>query len=324
MCGRACPLERALALLFMHLFAATRRHGSAYCSTSRRVFLQLEPYVYCPIDRCVVRPSVGFFSLSLSPSLSSLLSPALSLTLNYIQPSHPHRSRSATINALQIKTTQQYVIHQAAILAGAAGAATVAAAEPDESLVQALHRMGISSNRARRACVATRNASREAALAWCVEHSADPAMDAPFVSSGRRSASGRPMGVGTVGGGGGGGNAGDGDVVGQRRGEEALRVAARLRGIAAAALEAYVRARLSAIGESSGRGGGSTGGGGGGGDVGLEGSGVPSEEIGELVAVLTSFRQRQSLGQAEDKVRAVLPAAVDLGRFARDQRYRQV
>ncbi|CAM9861553.1 unnamed protein product [Pylaiella littoralis] len=203
------------------------------------------------------------------------------------------------------------------------GAAAVAAAEPDESLVQALHRMGISSNRARRACVATRNASREAALAWCVEHSADPAMDAPFVSSGRRSASGRPMGVGTVGGGGGGGNAGDGDVVGQRRGEEALRVAARLRGIAAAALEAYVRARLSAIGESSGRGGGSTGGGGGGGDVGLEGSGVPSEEIGELVAVLTSFRQRQSLGQAEDKVRAVLPAAVDLGRFARDQRYRQ-
>ncbi|CAN0544083.1 unnamed protein product, partial [Ectocarpus sp. 8 AP-2014] len=57
-------------------------------------------------------------------------------------------------------------------------AATV---DPDEVLVQALGKRGISSNRARRACVATRNASREAALAWCVEHSADPAMDAPFV-----------------------------------------------------------------------------------------------------------------------------------------------
>lgn len=214
-------------------------------------------------------------------------------------------------------------------MAGAAGTAAVAATEPDESLVQALHKMGISSNRARRACVATSNVSREAALAWCVEHAADPAMDAPFVSSGRRSASSRPTGVGAVGSsggeGGGGGNVGNGDA-GRRPGEEALRAAARSRGIAAAALEAYVSARLSAVGGSSGRDGGTTDGGrdGGGGDVSVGVSGVPSEEIGELVAVLASFRQRQSLGQAEDKVRSLLPATVDLGRFAGDRQYRQV
>lgn len=194
------------------------------------------------------------------------------------------------------------------------------ATEPDESLVQALHKMGISSNRARRACVATRNASREAALAWCIEHSADPAMDAPFVSAGRRPASSRLMGMGSGGGGGDGGDRG----AGKRLGEE-LRAASRSRGIAAAALEAYVRARLSAMGES-GDWQGSSAGGGGGGDVGVAvgGCGVPSEEMGEMVAVLTSFKQRQSLGQAEDKVRVLLPATVDLGRFAGDQRYRQV
>lgn len=244
--------------------------------------------------------------------------------------------RKCTTNPKRTDTFFVQLIQQAATLAGAAaGTATVAAAtEPDESLVQALHKMGISSNRARRACVATRNASREAALAWCVEHSADPAMDAPFVSLGRRPAGSWPIGMGAVsssgsgsggGGGGGGGNSAGDRGTGKRLGEQ-LRAASRSRGIAAAALEAYVRARLSAMGESSDRQGGSAGGGGGGGDVGvaLADGGVPSEEMGELVAVLTSFKQRQSLGQAEDKVRVLLPATVDLGRFAGDQRYRQV
>ena len=202
-----------------------------------------------------------------------------------------------------------------------AAATTTAAAstpEPDEILVQALYKMGISSNRARRACVATRNASREAALAWCVEHAADPAMDAPFVSRSR------PAGNGGSGGSG-GGDGGDG-VTGQRTGHE-MRAAARRRGVAAAALEAYVRARLSVVGGSVGSGGGGGGGGnvdGGGVGGGHAGAGVPSEEMAELVAVLASFRKQQSLGQAEDKARAILPASVDLGMFAEDQRYRQV
>ncbi|CAM9252402.1 unnamed protein product [Scytosiphon promiscuus] len=148
----------------------------------------------------------------------------------------------------------------------------------------ALHKRGISLNRARRACAATRNASREAALAWCVEHSADAAMDAPFIPTRRLSASGRLAGS-----------------------------AARSRGMAAAALEAYVRARLSAIGK-----------GGGGGGVGVGGAeAVPPEEVRELEGVLRSFRRRQSLGQAEDRARGILPASVDLGRFAADERYRQ-
>lgn len=207
------------------------------------------------------------------------------------------------------KTATQH--QQASVLASVAASAATAT-EPDESLVQALHKMGISSNRARRACVATGNASREAALAWCVEHAADPAMDAPFVSSSRAA------GVGKGGGGSGAGS----DDGRQQQGEE-MRAAARHRGVAAAALEAYVRARLSAIGESGGRDGVSGGGGGGVGD-GRARVGVHSEEMGELVAVLTSFRKRQSLGQAEDKARAVLPATVDLGMFAEDERYRQV
>lgn len=205
------------------------------------------------------------------------------------------------------------------MLAAAAAAATT---EPDEALVQALYKMGISSNRARRACVATRNASREAALAWCVEHAADPAMDAPFVSSSR------PAGAGNGGssGSGGGSTSGGGDgVAGQHRGDE-MRAAARHRSVAAAALEAYVRARLSTVAGSGGRDGVSGGGGGGGGvDVGgVRDGGVPSDETEELMAVLTSFRKRQSLGQAEDKARAILPATVDLGMFVEDQRYRQV
>ena len=214
-----------------------------------------------------------------------------------------------------MKTTSQF--QQASVLAAAAAA--VAATEPDEALVQALHKMGISSNRARRACVATRNASREAALAWCVEHAADPAMDAPFVSSGR------PVGVGN-GGSGSGGSGGGGDAAGRQRGDE-MRAAVRHRGVAAAALEAYVRARLSAVGEGGGRDGGS---GSVGGDIDAGGVGVgvgvrvAAEEVGELEAVLTSFRRRQSLGHAEEKARAVLPATVDLGMFAEDQRYRQV
>lgn len=200
-----------------------------------------------------------------------------------------------------------------------AAAAAAATTEPDEALVQALHKRGISSNRARRACVATRNASREAALAWCVEHAGDPAMDAPFVSGSR------PVGAGKGrdrGGGSGGGRDGGG-VAGQGRGEDMRAAAARHRGVAAAALEAYVRARLAAIGEAGGRGDGGGDGvdGGGGGCVEV---GVAPGEKGELVAVLKSFRQRQTLAQAEDKARAILPATVDLGMFAEDERYRQV
>ncbi|CAN0346035.1 unnamed protein product, partial [Ectocarpus fasciculatus] len=100
---------------------------------------------------------------------------------------------------------------------------------------------------------------------------------------------------------------------GSSGGDGGVRAAMRSRERAAAALEAYVRARL--YGSSGG-----TGGGGGGGTV------LPAaadEEMEELQAVITSFRQRQSLGQAEEKARGVLPATVDLARFAGDLRYRQ-
>lgn len=40
--------------------------------------------------------------------------------------------------------------------------------------------------------------------------------------------------------------------------------------------------------------------------------------------ILTSFRQRQSVEEAEGKARALLPAGVDLERFAGDAGYRQV
>lgn len=172
-------------------------------------------------------------------------------------------------------------------------------------------------NRARRACVATRNSSGEAALAWCVEHAGDPTMDAPFVPRSRRrgqraskDGGGEPGRRGVVG-------AGDDEEFG---GAE-MRAAVRAHRTAAAALEAYVRARLSAI--ERGGGGGGAGGAEGGNENG-EGGGVPSEEVGELGAVLTSFRRRQSLGAAEERARVLLPAGVDLGRFARDLRYRQV
>lgn len=200
--------------------------------------------------------------------------------------------------------------------------------EPDESLVQALFKRGVSINRARRACAATRNASREVALAWCVEHAGDPAMDAPFVpflsrrnqnartatttaSSKRWSSEGevRVTGCDVFGGG------KDRDF-GQQRWDDASTVAAAAaasarahRGVAAAALEVYVRARLSAMGH----------------DGGLRGSGGNSAaESEELVAVLKSFKHRKSLGEAEDRARALLPAGVDLGKFARDLGYRQV
>ncbi|CAM9902098.1 unnamed protein product, partial [Ectocarpus sp. 4 AP-2014] len=176
--------------------------------------------------------------------------------------------------------------------------------DPDESLVQALGKRGISSNRARRACVATRNASREAALAWCVEHSGDPAMDAPFISS-RRSPPAPTSGRQSSEVDGGSGSSG---------GDGRMRAAMRSRDWAAAALEAYVHARLAVVN-------GDTGGGGGG----VVEAVLPAaeEEMEELLAVITSFRQRQSLGLAEEKARGVLPATVDLGRFAGDPRYRQ-
>lgn len=169
-------------------------------------------------------------------------------------------------------------------------------------------------NRARRACVATRNSSGEAALAWCVEHAGDPTMDAPFVPRSRRRGQRASKDGGSV--------PGRRGVVGLGDDEEfggaEMRAAVRAHRTAAAALEAYVRARLSAIE----RGGGGAGGAKGENENG-EG-GVPSEEVGELGAVLTSFRRRQSLGAAEERARVLLPAGVDLGRFAGDLRYRQV
>lgn len=184
--------------------------------------------------------------------------------------------------------------------------------------MQALHKRGVSANRARRACVATRNASREAALAWCVEHAADAAMDAPFVPPRRPVRRGGPQSANNVGGVTPGGGDGGGDEVGPRDVE--ARSVACLHRMASAALEAYVRARLSVIRDSV-DGVSSEGVGGGGGEV-----GVPSEEVevGELVSVLTSFRQRRTLGEAENRARALLPSGVDLERFARDPGYRQV
>lgn len=191
----------------------------------------------------------------------------------------------------------------------------VMSTEPDESLVQALHKRGVTINRARRACVATRNASREAALAWCVEHASDPAMDAPFLPL-RRLARGDSQRTPT----GGAGNL-DGDEPGERGAER--RAAARAHRVAAAGLEAYVRTRLSGIpGVASG--GAVVDSAVSGDNLGDGAAGVAAQEVEELVAVLTSFRQRQSLGEAEDRARALLPAGVDLGRFAGDLSYRQV
>lgn len=220
--------------------------------------------------------------------------------------------------------------------------------EPDDRLVSALHKRGVSLNRARRACVATGNSSREAALAWCVEHAGDPAMDAPLPPQARRTSGGtaRRYAVGTrtsladraeSGGDGGNGddgrerfraNAGKEDHAGgwgagamHRTREEGARAAHE---IASSALETYVRARLSAMRK------------GGGGGNGFESSNMggmgsaesptvaaSQEEVGELVFVLSSFRTRASLGAAEDRARLLLLPGADLVRFAGDGDYRQ-
>lgn len=233
-------------------------------------------------------------SLPLTLSLSFLaLKPSL-LSTHFHTPPPP---------LLRAKLRRYRSRHQQAAVSAAA---TI---DPDESLVQALGKRGISSNRARRACVATRNASREAALAWCVEHSADPAMDAPFVSSRRAppppTSSGSRRPASEVDGGSRRSGGADGGM---------MLAAMRSRGRAAAALEAYVRARLTMVNEGTGRGGG----------VERLLPAVEAEETEELRAVISSFRKRQSLGLAEEKARGVLPATVDLGRFAGDPRYRQV
>ena len=155
-------------------------------------------------------------------------------------------------------------------------------------------------------------------------------MDAPFVPRRRSALSGRHPTTGKDGERYGGSNGGGCDGVEEsweRDGK--MRAATRAHRVAAAALEAYVRARLSAI-RRDGDGGGDGDGVGGGGVVGVReegeagGGGALHNEVGELVAILTSFRQRQSVEEAEGKARALLPAGIDLERFAGDAGYRQV
>lgn len=216
--------------------------------------------------------------------------------------------------------------------------------EPDESLVSALHKRGVSVNRARRACVATMNSSREAALAWCVEHAGDPAMDAPLPLRSRRHSGAPSLGrlhlnrpppseridsaSGTD------GNDVRGDVGAGRDDERAKEIrreesAWAAQSVASSALDAYVRARLSAMRRVGGAGSSSDG------DLISLGhaaeawrsadtsSGASEPEIGELMSVLSSFRKRASLGAVEDRVRAILSSGVDLARFSEDEEYRQ-
>ena len=174
-------------------------------------------------------------------------------------------------------------------------------------------------NRARRACVATRNSSREAALAWCVDHASDPGIDLPYLPP-RRPAVGigsqRTNGVGgSIDSSSGGDSGEEGSAAWGANG----RTAARARRMAADGLEAYVRARLTVLRRGEGGGGVREG------SNGFETmKSERSAEARELTAVLTSFRKRQSVGEAEERASALLPAGVDLERFARDVGYRQV
>lgn len=168
-------------------------------------------------------------------------------------------------------------------------------------------------------------------------------MDAPFVPRRRLAQSSRHPAMveagqryGGSGGGGDGGSSG-GEIEGSWERGGKMRKATRAHRVAAAALEAYVRARLSAI-RGNGDGGGDSrdvdGGDGGSGDGGgltsvrekgeSGGGGTLCDEVGELMAILTSFRRRQSVEEAEGKARALLPPGVDLERFAGDADYRQV
>lgn len=203
---------------------------------------------------------------------------------------------------------------------------------PDETLVQALGKMGMPLNRARRACVATRNVSREAALAWCVDHADDPGIDMPYLPS-RKPAGGYGYRMAAdVAGGAISGNLGgdfggsEGDktsawAVEKERAATAVAAARERRRLAAEGLEAYVRARLLVMrsGEFIGKKGSE------GFDVARgEPSAAAAAEVMELKDVLTSFQQRQRFGQAEERARALLPSGVDLQRFALDVGYRQV
>lgn len=203
---------------------------------------------------------------------------------------------------------------------------------PDENLVLALGKMGMPLNRARRACVATRNVSREAALAWCVDHADDPGIDMPYLPP-RKPAGGYGYHMAADGAGGAiVGNLGcdfgvsEGDKtlargVEKARAATAVAAARDRRRLAAEGLEAYVRARLSVMrsGEFIGMNGSE------GFDAAkVEPSTAAAAEVEELTDVLTSFQQRQRFGQAEERARAVLPSGVDLQRFALDVGYRQV
>lgn len=189
-----------------------------------------------------------------------------------------------------------------------------------------LLKRGVSVNRARRACVATSNTSREDALAWCVEHAGDQAMDAPLPppahrsrGSGRCTSEERQPEEATRAGG-----AGYGRAAGERgRGtdnEEAVRVGHKT---ASEALEAYVRARLAALPSKHG------GVGGVGNDSATYREDIAQhrsspEDMSELEFVLSSFKKRAILGEAENRARKLLSQGADLTRFAVDRDYRQV
>lgn len=86
------------------------------------------------------------------------------------------------------------------------------------------------------------------------------------------------------------------------------------------ALETYVRARLVAMPGTRADGGD---------ERGNRGNAAPpsaaaGDEIEELVSVLSSFKERANLGEAEDRARRLLSPGVDLARFSEDRAYRQV
>lgn len=204
---------------------------------------------------------------------------------------------------------------------------------PDEVLVSALHKRGVSLNRARRACVATGNTSIEAALAWSVEHAGDPAMDYPLPpprtrgsphDNSHKALGDRVNGEGVsdagvidatgynrlvANDGCGGSNA-----IGRVEGHEAAR---SLQLTASQALEVYVRARLALIPSVSESGDSRAG-------HGVERASAGADEAGELVSVLSSFRKRASLGEAQERARKLLLPGVDMAMFSDDVYYRQV
>lgn len=96
--------------------------------------------------------------------------------------------------------------------------------------------------------------------------------------------------------------------------------ARRAQRTASRALETYVRARLPVMPGTRADGGD---------ERGNRGNAVPpsaaaGDEVEELVSVLSSFKERANLGEAEDRARGLLSPGVDLARFSEDRAYRQV